>query len=299
MSSVHSKVSSTEHPPAFPSFLKHTTELLSPQAPASPSSLPSLPPTRPLPFRAPLRPVSSLNQPPVPLPPTLSSPFPTFTTLLPSAPSSYTFLPSLQGPPTPTTNAASTRRPLRPSPDAPTNPQPHPLLCSPLSCPRSNLTLAFVPSSQVWYILFGGIFWLQRALGPETGKALVAASHLTGSRCVLEKRGHRANMFEVWEIETRVTWVKVEMTKTWRPDCQNAALAATVAFEALPERCHEPWLRTVYHHNHNHTTKFDPSKDFIILWRPKPLTCPSKDCIYPYQLEPHKAVAEVSKIGNL
>ena len=149
MSSVHSKVSSTEHPPAFPSFLKHTTEFLSPQAPASPSSLPSLPPTRPLPFRAPLRPVSSLNQPPVPLPPTLSSPFPTFPTLLPSAPSSYTFLPSLQGPPTPTTNAASPRRPLRPSPDAPTNPQPHSLLCSPLSCPRSNLTLAFVPSSQV------------------------------------------------------------------------------------------------------------------------------------------------------
>ena len=54
-------MSSTEHPPAFPSFLKHTTELLSPQASASPSSLPSLPPTRPLPFRAPLRPGRSWN----------------------------------------------------------------------------------------------------------------------------------------------------------------------------------------------------------------------------------------------
>ena len=106
MSSLHSKVSSTEHPPAFPSFLKHTTEFLSPQAPASPSSLPSLPPTRPLPFWAPLRPVRSLNEPPVPLPPTLSSSFPTFPTRLPSAPSSYTFLPSLQGLPAPTPNAA-------------------------------------------------------------------------------------------------------------------------------------------------------------------------------------------------
>ena len=37
-----------------------------------------------------LRPVSSLNEAPVPLPPTLSSPFPAFPTLLPSAPSSYT-----------------------------------------------------------------------------------------------------------------------------------------------------------------------------------------------------------------
>ena len=127
---------------------KHTTELLSPQAPASPSSLP---PARPLPFRAPLRPVSSLNEPPVPLPPTLSSPFPTFPTLLPSAPSSYTFLPSLQGLPTPTPNTASPCRPLRPSPDAPTNPPPQSLPCSPLSCPRSNLTLAFVPSSQVFF----------------------------------------------------------------------------------------------------------------------------------------------------
>ena len=143
------KVSSTEHPPAFPSFLKRTTELLSPQAPASPSSLPSLPPTHPLPFRAPLRPVRSLNEPPVPLPPTLSSSFSTFPTLLPSAPSSYTFLPSLQGLPAPTPNTASPRRPLRPSPDASTNPPPHSLPCSPLSCPRSNLTLAFVPSSQV------------------------------------------------------------------------------------------------------------------------------------------------------
>ena len=111
MSSLHSKVSSTKHPPAFPSFLKHTTELLSPQAPASPSSLPSLPPTRPLPFRAPLCPVRSLNELPVPLPPSLSSSFPTFPTLLPSAPSSYTFLPSLQGLPAPTPNTASPRRP--------------------------------------------------------------------------------------------------------------------------------------------------------------------------------------------
>ena len=151
MSSVHSKASSTEHPPAFPSFLKHTTELLSPQAPASPSSLPSLPPTRPLPFRAPLRQVSSLNEPPVPLPPTLSFPFPTFPhffppLLLPT----HSFLLS-KGPPRP--------QPTQPHPAdpsaAPTNPQPHSLLCSALSCPRSNLTLAFVPSSQVYiYILY-------------------------------------------------------------------------------------------------------------------------------------------------
>ena len=145
MSSVHSKVSSTEHPPAFPSFLKHTTELFSPQAPASPSSLPSLPPIRPFPFRAPLRSVSSLNEPPVLLPPILSLPLPTFPTLLPSAPSSYIFLPSFQALPTPTPNTASPRWPLRPSPDAPTNPPPYFLPYSPFSCPRLNLTLVFVP----------------------------------------------------------------------------------------------------------------------------------------------------------
>ena len=149
MSSLHSKVLSTEHPPAFPSFLKRTTEFLSPQAPASPSSLPSLPPTRPLPFRAPLRPVRFFNEPPGPLPPTLSSSFPTFPTPLPSAPSSSTFLPPLYELPAPTPNTASPRRPLRPSPDAPLNSPPPSFPCSQLSCPRSNLTLAFVPSSQV------------------------------------------------------------------------------------------------------------------------------------------------------
>ena len=120
MSSVHSKVSSTEHPPAFPSFLKHTTELFFPQAPASPSSLPSLPPTRPLPFRAPLRPVSSLNQPPVPLPPTVHSlhpsrPFPHFfpPLLLPT----HSFLLS-KGPPRP--------QPTQPHPADPSAPPPMP-----------------------------------------------------------------------------------------------------------------------------------------------------------------------------
>lgn len=67
ISNLHSKISNMEYPPAFLSFVKCITELLSPQAPASPSSLPSVP--------------VFFNESPGPLPPTLSSSFPTFSSL--------------------------------------------------------------------------------------------------------------------------------------------------------------------------------------------------------------------------
>ena len=77
---------------------------------------------------------NSLNEIPVLFPPMFSFTLPYLSPLLSSTPSYYIFLPC---------------RPLRPFPDAPTNPPPQFVSYSPLSCPRSNLTLVFVPSSQV------------------------------------------------------------------------------------------------------------------------------------------------------